>query len=72
MEVPLRIRDLRPGTVFLPFHYGDVDAPPRHHRAANELTLTAWDPVSKQPVFKSGAVAVAPVSGTTTGDREET
>ena len=71
VEVPLRIRDLRPGTVFLPFHYGDVDAPPGHHRAANELTLTAWDPVSKQPVFKSGAVAVAPVSGTTTGDREE-
>ena len=31
-------------------------------RAANELTLTAWDPVSKQPVFKSGAVRVTRVA----------
>ena len=27
-------------------------------RAANELTITAWDPVSKQPMFKLAAVAV--------------
>jgi hypothetical protein len=27
-------------------------------RAANELTLTSWDPVSKQPVFKVAAVRV--------------
>ena len=26
------------------------------HRAANELTLTVWDPVSKQPIFKVAAV----------------
>jgi hypothetical protein len=25
-------------------------------RAANELTLTGWDPVSKQPMFKVAAV----------------
>jgi hypothetical protein len=39
----------------------DEDAPPRRSgrpRAANELTITAWDPVSKQPTFKSGAVRV--------------
>ena len=28
--------------------------------AANELTLTGWDPVSKQPFFKAGAVNLAP------------
>ncbi len=27
-------------------------------RAANELTLTAWDPVSKQPYYKYAAVKV--------------
>ena len=44
----------RPGTVFLPFHYGGTDT------AANELTPTSWDPVSKQPQFKAGAVRVLP------------
>jgi hypothetical protein len=44
--------------VFVPFHYGywgDGDAEPR---AANELTTTHWDPVSKQPTFKSAAARV--------------
>jgi hypothetical protein len=31
-------------------------------RAANELTMTIWDPVSKQPVFKSGAVRLVKVA----------
>jgi ferredoxin-nitrate reductase len=70
--VPVRIADIRPGTVFVPFHYGDLDpvpdtdAPPERSerpRAANELTITAWDPVSKQPTFKSGAVRVRPAEG---------
>jgi anaerobic selenocysteine-containing dehydrogenase len=65
--VPVRVTDISPGTVFVPFHFGDLDpvpdedAPPRRSgrpRAANELTITAWDPVSKQPTFKSGAVRV--------------
>jgi hypothetical protein len=44
---------------FVPFHFGYWDTPdPRRTRAANELTLTSWDPVSKQPHFKSGAVRV--------------
>ena len=57
VEVPARVSDIRPGAVFLPFHYGDVDRGDRATRAANELTITAWDPVSKQPTFKgrSGA-----------------
>ncbi|MCF8587817.1 molybdopterin oxidoreductase family protein [Gordonia liuliyuniae] len=29
-----------------------------HDRAANELTLTDWDPASKQPVFKTGSAAL--------------
>lgn len=44
LDLPVRITEVRPGTVFVPFHYGD--------QAANELTLTAWDPVSKQPQLK--------------------
>ena len=28
-------------------------------RAANELTITDWDPVSKQPIFKTSAVRIA-------------
>jgi len=29
-----------------------------HHRAANELTITDWDPVSEQPIFKTAAARV--------------
>ncbi|WP_408956919.1 molybdopterin-dependent oxidoreductase [Natrinema sp. 74] len=46
IEVPARVTSSRDGTVFVPFHYGGGDG------TANELTLTAWDPVSKQPQFK--------------------
>jgi hypothetical protein len=46
--------------VFVPFHYGYWDDGDGRPRAANELTITAWDPVSKQPVFKTGAVRVRP------------
>jgi anaerobic selenocysteine-containing dehydrogenase len=64
VEVPARLSGSREGVVFVPFHYGYWDvtdevgpdgAPPR---AANELTMTIWDPVSKQPIFKTGAVRV--------------
>ena len=62
---------VRPGVVFVPFHYGYWDAesvakPDGHERAANELTVTSWDPVSKQPLFKVSAVRVrrlAPAEG---------
>jgi hypothetical protein len=63
-----------PGAVFAPFHYGrwePADSVPgaaddaatehgvnRWPRAANELTMTAWDPVSKQPYFKTAACRV--------------
>jgi anaerobic selenocysteine-containing dehydrogenase len=57
MEGPARVGGIRPGTVFVPFHYGywDRDDGDRD-RAANELTITAWDPVSYQPIYKVGAV----------------
>ena len=61
IEVPVRVGDIRSGTVFAPFHYGYWDGdgtPGEHPTAANELTITEWDPVSKQPVFKNAAVKV--------------
>ncbi len=49
-----RITGIRPGVVFVPFHYGywDMTRSRRRTRAANELTLTRWDPVSKQPIVQ--------------------
>jgi anaerobic selenocysteine-containing dehydrogenase len=61
IQARARISGIRSGVVFVPFHYGyfDVDRDDRVPRAANELTITAWDPVSKQPLFKVAAVRVA-------------
>ncbi|MDX6262235.1 MAG: hypothetical protein QOH84_3923 [Kribbellaceae bacterium] len=57
-----RIGDGRDGVVFVPFHFGYFDstgrAPDGEPTAANEFTLTEWDPVSKQPLFKVAAVRV--------------
>ncbi|WP_191259905.1 molybdopterin oxidoreductase family protein [Amycolatopsis oliviviridis] len=62
VEVTARIGRVRPGVVFLPFHYGYWDVGEGGHtRAANEVTLTEWDPVSKQPLFKLSAVRVTKV-----------
>jgi anaerobic selenocysteine-containing dehydrogenase len=63
IQVAARIGRIRPGVVFVPFHYGyfDVDPAGRTPRAANELTVTAWDPVSKQPIFKVAAVRIGRV-----------
>lgn len=52
-----QIGDIEPGLVFIPWHYGSWDDPSRP-RAANELTITEWDPVSKQPHFKYAAVRI--------------
>ncbi|GAA0266819.1 nitrate reductase [Streptomyces polychromogenes] len=62
----VRITGIREGVVFLPFHYGYWDAPEAagHHRAANELTPTSWDPASKQPLFKTGAARITLVART--------
>ncbi|MEU0441811.1 nitrate reductase [Streptomyces sp. NPDC006186] len=65
----LRTVAVRDGTVFLPFHYGYWDTPGGHRpegdgagRAANEATVTDWDPVSKQPLFKTCAARVVLVA----------
>ena len=63
VQGPARIGDIAAGHVFIPFHYGywDTDGTDPT-RAANELTLTSWDPVSKQPHFKFAAVRIRKVS----------
>ena len=63
IEVRARIGFVRQGTVFAPFHYGswDLDALSTD-RQANELTMSVWDPVSKQPCFKTAACRVTLVS----------
>jgi hypothetical protein len=49
--------------LFLPFHYGYWDTDDKDGRAANELTMTDWDAVSKQPLFKTSAAAISRVAG---------
>lgn len=64
--VPARVGDVRDGCVFAPFHYGYWDegrsGPDGRPTAANELTMTEWDPVSKQLLFKVAAVRVEKVA----------
>jgi anaerobic selenocysteine-containing dehydrogenase len=62
MRAQARVSGVRPGVVFVPFHYGywDADGEPR---AANELTITQWDPASKQPLYKTAAARVTKVAG---------
>jgi len=57
---PAQVGGIEPGLLFIPFHYGYWDNPDRT-RAANELTITEWDPVSKQPHFKYSAVKIKKV-----------
>lgn len=80
IEARLRLGDIRTGVLFVPFHYGYWDAPGGFRpdgdngTAANELTMTDWDPASKQPLFKSGAAAVErmrPGDGTSPAPRLE-
>jgi ferredoxin-nitrate reductase len=67
MEAKARISGIKRGLVFAPFHYGYFDtdghdAPDGRPRAANELTITEWDPVSKQPLFKVAAVKITKIA----------
>jgi len=61
IEVRARIGHIMPGAVFAPFHYGSGDVGDGPGRQANELTMTVWDPVSKQPYFKTAACRVTKV-----------
>ncbi|MFD1829902.1 molybdopterin oxidoreductase family protein [Streptomyces desertarenae] len=65
-----RISGIRDEVLFLPFHYGYWDTGAGHEpdgtgRAANELTITDWDPVSKQPIFKTAAAHLRRVEAAT-------
>ncbi|GFE12725.1 hypothetical protein Sgleb_07720 [Streptomyces glebosus] len=62
----IRITHIRDGMLFVPFHYGYWDSPTgsgpaedEGGRAANETIVTDWDPVSKQPVFKTAAARLS-------------
>jgi anaerobic selenocysteine-containing dehydrogenase len=61
IEAQAVIGDIEAGHVFVPFHFGYWDNPERA-RAANEMTLFEWDPVSKQPHFKYAAVKLKKVA----------
>jgi ferredoxin-nitrate reductase len=69
LQARARLCGIKPGVVFVPFHYGywdlDAEGPSNNTpaRAANELTISNWDPVSKQPIFKVAAVRVTRVAG---------
>ena len=58
VRAPARVTGIAAGHVFVPFHYGYWDEDHAYERAANELTVTGWDPISKQPYFKYAAVQV--------------
>jgi ferredoxin-nitrate reductase len=62
LEARARIGGIKEGVIFAPFHYGYFDEPDGRPRAANELTITEWDPASKQPLYKVGAVRVTKIS----------
>lgn len=67
VQAKVRISGIRDGVVFVPFHYGYWDTPGGYEpdgpgRAANELTITDWDPASKQPIFKTAAARVRRVA----------
>ncbi|MFJ3202879.1 molybdopterin oxidoreductase family protein [Streptomyces sp. NPDC086989] len=69
LQARVRITDIRDGLVFVPFHYGYWDTPGGHGpapdatgRAANETTITDWDPASKQPLYKTAAARIERVA----------
>ncbi|TDZ17916.1 Nitrate reductase [Colletotrichum orbiculare MAFF 240422] len=61
IELKAKVGGIGIGQVFIPFHFGYFDAKDGKARAANELTVDRWDPISKQPMFKSGAVKIEKV-----------
>jgi predicted molibdopterin-dependent oxidoreductase YjgC len=69
IQVRARVGQVMPGAVFAPFHYGSWDldgltpvSRSDQSRQANELTMTVWDPVSKQPYFKTAACRVTKIA----------
>jgi assimilatory nitrate reductase catalytic subunit len=50
------VRTIRPDTVFIPYHWPD-------RKSANQLTISAQDPISKIPEYKVCAVRVRKAAG---------
>ena len=56
VKLPARLtRDIRRGTLFAPFHWGETWSP---DTAVNLLTVADYDPISKEPELKHCAVRV--------------
>ena len=50
-DVELRLTEtIAPGQVFVPFHYAEANA--------NQVTQSAFDPISREPNYKQSAVRV--------------
>ena len=50
--VELRVTEIiAPGQVFMPFHYAEANA--------NQVTQSAFDPISREPNYKQCAVRIA-------------
>jgi ferredoxin-nitrate reductase len=71
LEARAQLGDIGAGEVFVPFHYGYWDDPGRS-RAANELTVYEWDPVSKQPHYKYAAVRLEKIPAPSSAQPEKT
>ncbi len=50
------VKTIRPDTIFIPYHWGG-------RKSANQLTISAQDPISKIPEFKVCAVRVVKAPG---------
>jgi anaerobic selenocysteine-containing dehydrogenase len=56
-NVELRLTEtIAPGQVFVPFHYAEANA--------NQVTQSAFDPISREPNYKQSAVRVERATGT--------
>lgn len=56
MILPVVVTDkIRPGTVFAPFHWGRLFT---ENGVCNDLTTSAFDPISKEPELKACAVSL--------------
>jgi ferredoxin-nitrate reductase len=69
-EAKATIGYIEPGVAFIPFHFGYWDNPGRP-RAANELTIFEWDPISKQPHYKYAAVRIERIAEPVKGQPED-
>ncbi|HET7274853.1 MAG TPA: molybdopterin oxidoreductase family protein [Longimicrobiaceae bacterium] len=50
------VTTIRPDTIFIPYHWGG-------NQSANQLTISAQDPISKIPAYKVCAVRIAKATG---------